>query len=160
MSHSDNMTSLPKYSVKHVSHFFTVQFSSVYVPSTALVNETKGLGLSNTGNSGIFGLSFPLPASIPATSGRTLLENIFASLDDYHRFFAYKLGRNQDPAQNQDTGPTASSFTIGQLDPDFANDTSGFQYTPVVSLGQTSYDYWKLPLRGITVNSNPLRLSP
>lgn len=129
------------------------------IPLTALVNETKGLGLSNIGNSGILGLSFPLSASLPSTSGRTLLENIFANLDDYHRFFAYMLGRDQNYGQNQDTDPTASSFTIGQLDPAFANDTSGFQYTPVVSMDQALYDYWKLPLRRLTVNSNPLYLS-
>lgn len=41
-----------------------------------------------------------------------------------------------------------------------ANDTSGFQYTPVVSLDQTTFDYWKLPLRAITVNSKALPLSP
>ncbi|KIM87568.1 hypothetical protein PILCRDRAFT_815124 [Piloderma croceum F 1598] len=126
----------------------------------ALVNDTKGLGLSSTGNSGIVGLSFPLPASIPATSGRTLLENVFASLNDYNRFFAYKLGRNQSQDQSQDASFTASSFTVGRLDPAVANNTTGFQYTPVVTLGQTYYDYWKLPLLRITVNSNPLRLSP
>lgn len=125
--------------------------------STALVNETEGLSLSNAGNSGILGLSFPLPASIPAISGRTLLENVFASLDDYQRFFAYKLGRDQN--QHQDSGFAASSFNIGQLDPAIANDTSSFQYTPVVGFGG-AYDYWKLPLRALTVNSNPLHLSP
>jgi len=81
-------------------------------------------------------------------------------LDDRHRFFAYKLSRYEGQDQDQDAGPSASSLTIGQLDPAVANDTNGFQYTPVVSIGQTSYDYWKLPLRGVTVNSNPLRLSP
>jgi hypothetical protein len=53
-----------------------------------------------------------------------------------------------------------SSFTIGQLDPAFANDTSGFKYTPVVPLAQNNYDYWKLHLRSVTVNSNALHLAP
>ena len=124
-----------------------------------LANETTGLGLSSTGNSGILGLSFPISASIPLTSGRTIVENIFANLDDYHRFFAYKLGRSQN--QNADSStPVASSFTIGRLDPTIANDTSRFQYTPVVAFGPTTSDFWKMPLRGLTVNSNPLPLSP
>jgi len=150
------------FSLKHSVRLILLpdfQVDRVFIWSTALVNATEGLSLSNTGNSGILGLSFPLRASIPATSGRTLLENVFADLDDYHRFFAYKLGRNQSLDQNQDSRSTASSFTIGQLDSAVANDTSGFQYTPVVTLGQTNYDYWKLPLLQIAVNSNPLRLS-
>jgi len=128
--------------------------------SAGLANETVGLGLSNTGNSGILGLSFPMTASIPATSGRTLVENIFANLDDYHRFFAYKLGRNESQNQNANSSnASASSFTIGQLDPVIANDTSGFQYTPVVTFGPNTYDFWKLPLQGLTMNSKPLPLS-
>jgi len=30
----------------------------------------------------------------------------------------------------------------------------------VIALGQMNYDYWKIPILGVTVNSNPLRLSP
>jgi Eukaryotic aspartyl protease len=160
LSRSENIIYLLKPSVGPVLLFHGIDQGHIFIASTALVNDTKGLGLSSTGNSGIIGLSFPLPASIPATSGRTLLENVFASLDDYNRFFAYKLGRNQNQDQSQVAGFTASSFTVGQLDPAVANDTSGFQFTPVITLGQTYYDYWKLPLLGITVDSNPLRLSP
>lgn len=131
---------------------------------TAAANHTQGLGLSNSAASGILGLSFPFAASIPATQGHTLLENIFASLNDYQRFFAYKLGRA--PPQNASlTAPSSSSvssFTIGQLDPDIANSTDGFAYTPVTSLDSTTntYDYWKIPLHGITINSAALPLSP
>ncbi|KZP23609.1 acid protease [Athelia psychrophila] len=117
--------------------------SQIFAPA----NHTRGLDLSNTATSGILGLSFPFAASIPATQGHTLLDNIFASLNDYDRFFAYKLGR------------AASSFTIGQLDPYIANSTDGFAYTPVTGLDQTVYDYWKLPLRGITIDSKTLPLS-
>ncbi|KAF7975294.1 hypothetical protein HWV62_10060 [Athelia sp. TMB] len=137
----------------------------------ASANHTNGLGLSSTSTSGILGLSFPFAASIPATQGHTLLENIFASLNDYERFFAYKLGRA--PAQNQSLPQSSgssspngsismaslSSFTIGQLDPDIANSTDGFAYTPVRALDGTTYDYWKLPLQSLTIDSKPLPLS-
>lgn len=129
-----------------------------------LGNETQSLSLSTNGNSGILGLAFPLSASIAPTTGRTFLENIFSNFDDHDRFFAFKLGRNhtQNQMQNSNSsGNAVSSFTIGQLDPAIANDTSDFQYTPVISIGQPlTYDYWKLPLRGITINSTPLHLSP
>lgn len=126
------------------------------------MNETQGLELSNVGNSGILGLSFPFAAAISPTTGRTLLENIFACLDDYHRFFAFKLNRDHSLDQGPGISTTynPSSFTVGELDPAIANDTSHFSFTPVVSAGQSTYDFWKLPLRNITVNSHPITISP
>ncbi|CCM06230.1 uncharacterized protein FIBRA_08476 [Fibroporia radiculosa] len=115
----------------------------------ALANSTSGLDLSGTGYSGILGLSFPVEASIPDTSGRTLIENVFASLNASSRYFAFKLGRNT----------TDSSFTIGQLDPAVTNTTSGFNYFPVSSSGGSDYNYWKLPLQRLTINSTDFYLS-
>ncbi|OCH95493.1 acid protease [Obba rivulosa] len=115
----------------------------------ALANQTSGLALAGTGNSGILGLSFPVEASIPETLGRTLLENIMASYNETERYFAIKLGRDQD----------GSSFTIGELDPDFANSTSDFTYNSVSPLGNSVYNYWKLPLQGFTINHTVFPLS-
>ena len=108
------------------------------------------MGLSGTGNSGILGLAFPLEAAIPDTSGRTLAENLFAAFNDNDRYFAFKLGRTQ----------TDSSFSIGQLDATYANSTSGFAFNAVYPVSKSSYDYWKLPLRAITINSTTFDLSP
>ncbi|KAI0950285.1 hypothetical protein AcV7_008801 [Taiwanofungus camphoratus] len=127
----------------------TVGPYEVSLQTFALANMTEGLGLSDTGNSGILGLSFPIEAAIPDTSGRTLLENIFASLNESNRYFAFKLGRSQN----------SSSFTIGQVDPDYANSTSDLTFTPVSSSGGSSYNYWKLPLQSLTVNSTTFALS-
>ncbi|EMD38491.1 hypothetical protein CERSUDRAFT_94025 [Gelatoporia subvermispora B] len=115
----------------------------------ALANHTAGLSLAGTGNSGILGLSFPVEASIPETLGRTFLENIMASYNETDRYFAIKLGRDQDN----------SSFTIGELDPDFANSTSEFAYTSVTPLSNSVYNYWKLPLQGFTINHTSFPLS-
>ena len=125
--------------------------------SPALANDTEGLGLSNNGNSGVLGLSFPQITSIPSTAGQTILQNLFSSFGDQDRYFAFSLGRNQ--SQNSSSSSTTSSFTIGQLDPALANDTNGFQFTTVVSAGPNNYDYWKIPLHGITINSLNLPLS-
>ena len=160
---------LRRYSVR--PHIFCCTGHFLMKNSPVPANHTNGLGLSSTSTSGILGLSFPFAASIPATQGHTLLENIFASLNDYERFFAYKLGRA--PPQNQSLSQSSSSsssngsmavaslssFTLGQLDPDVANSTDGFAYTPVIALAGTTYDYWKLPLRGLTIDSKPLPLS-
>ncbi|PCH38253.1 acid protease [Wolfiporia cocos MD-104 SS10] len=115
----------------------------------ALANSTEGLDLSGTGYSGIMGLNFPVEASIPDTSGRTLIENVFASLNESDRYFAFKLGRNE----------TGSSFTVGQLDPAYANATSMLTYSPVSSAGASTYNYWKLPLQSLSINSTRFDLS-
>ena len=105
-----------------------------------MANDTTGLGLSGTGDSGILGLAFPQVAAIPDTSGRTLVENILSPFsNDSDRFFAFQLGR----------GVNSSSFTIGELDPTYANATTDLALTPVFSSGSGdgSYDYWKMPIR-------------
>ncbi|KAG2149397.1 aspartic peptidase domain-containing protein [Suillus clintonianus] len=121
----------------------------------ALANQTSGLGLSNTGNSGILGLSFPLAASIPLTSGTPVLNNIFSHFGDQHRFFAFKLGRNE----SRDISHSDSSFTIGELDSSLTNDTSQFVFTPVFASTPDEYDFWKLPIQEITINSQVFPLS-
>ncbi|KAI0336409.1 acid protease [Cubamyces sp. BRFM 1775] len=116
----------------------------------AVANQTNGLGLHGTGNSGIMGLSFPAEASIPSTAGRTVVENLLSAFNDSsRRFFAFKLGRDE----------TSSSFTIGQLDPAYANSTGDLTYNPVYASGGSLYDYWKLPLRSLTVNGTSFSLS-
>lgn len=121
----------------------------------ALANQTSGLGLSNTGNSGILGLSFPPTASIPLTSGTPILDNLFAHFDDQHRFFAFKLGRNE----SRDISYSDSSLTIGDLDSTLTNDTSQFVFTPVFASTPDEYDFWKLPIQHITINGEVLPLS-
>ncbi|KAJ8454541.1 hypothetical protein ONZ51_g12968 [Trametes cubensis] len=64
-------------------------------------------------------------------------------------FFAYKLGRDE----------ASSSFTIGQLDPAYANSTGDLTYNPVYASGGSLYDYWKLPLQSLTVNGTSFSLS-
>ncbi|KAI0831182.1 acid protease [Trametes gibbosa] len=116
----------------------------------AIANSTNGLGLHGTGNSGIMGLSFPAEASIPDTTGRTLVENLFSAFNDTsRRFFSFKLGRDQ----------TTSSFTVGELDPTFANVTGDLTYNPVFAAKGSPYDYWKLPLHSLTVNGTSFSLS-
>ncbi|EPT05963.1 hypothetical protein FOMPIDRAFT_1026836 [Fomitopsis schrenkii] len=131
----------------------TVTLGSYEISSQvlALANSTSGLDLYGTGYSGILGLTFPAEASIPGTCGQTFIDNVFASLDVEDRFFAYKLGRNT----------TDSSFTIGQLDPAYANLTSNFTHIPVSSAGagDGQYNFWKLPLQYITINSTRFDLS-
>jgi len=123
---------------------------------TAMANQTNGLGLSSNGNSGILGLAFPLAASIPLTSGIPVLNNLFAHFDDQHRFFAFKLGRNE----SRDVSYSDSSVTIGGLDTSLANDTSQFAFTPVFASTRDEYDFWKLPVQEITINAQSLPLSP
>lgn len=115
----------------------------------ALANETVGLGLSSTGNSGILGLSFPVEASISDTSGTTLLENLVSPFDEADRFFAIKLGRDQN----------SSSFTIGKVDNAFANSTADLTYTSVYPMTHGVYDYWKMPIQSMTINSTAFELS-
>jgi hypothetical protein len=116
----------------------------------ALANKTFGLHLSDANVSGIMGLAFPIEASIPATSGRTLLENALSHFGDDSRFFALKLSKYSN----------ASSLTFGSLDPDIDVDISQFSYTPVYPRSATLYDFWKLPLQEITIDSISLPLSP
>lgn len=102
------------------------------------------MDLSQLGNSGVLGLALPAAASVPATQGQPLLANLFSYFDDDHRFFAFRLGRTEND----------SSFTIGHLDEDIANAPQNIVYTPVYSQRAPDYyDYWKLPLRAITLNS-------
>ncbi|KAF7789536.1 hypothetical protein EIP86_000482 [Pleurotus ostreatoroseus] len=125
----------------------------------SLANDTTGLGLAGTGNSGILGLSFPLEAAIPDTSGTPILENLLSAFNDSDRYFAVKLGRDRN----------SSSFTIGKLDPTFANSTNDLAWTAVYpaasSLSPSErdsndyYDYWKIPLQSIMINSTTFDLS-
>ena len=94
-----------------------------------MANETQGLALSSTGNSGILGLSFPFEASIPDTSGTTILENLLSPFNDSDRYFAVKLGR--DGAN--------SSFTIGELDPTVANSPDDITYTAVTPFAHATH---------------------
>ncbi|KAF9458653.1 aspartic peptidase domain-containing protein [Collybia nuda] len=119
----------------------------------ALANSTFGLGLSNTGNSGILGLSFPSIAAISLLDGETLLDNIFANFDGPNRFFAFQLGRD---ASIDD----ANSFTLGKLDSNITDDWSGFSFTPVSQAGGGSFNYWKLPLHSLVIDSVVFPLSP
>ncbi|KAI0053836.1 acid protease [Auriscalpium vulgare] len=110
----------------------------------AVANDTQGLDLSAAGDSGIMGFAFPGAASIPSTSGKTIVENLFSYFDDAHRFFAFQLGGDL----------TNSSFTLGELDPAFANSTNDLTYTPVYTGHNVDLDYWKLPLHAINLNSS------
>lgn len=123
---------------------------TVLIGATALANETSGLGLSATGNSGILGLAFPAEAAIPDTTGRTLAENLFSGLtDDANRYFAFRLGRDD----------ASSSFTVGELDPAFANSTDELTFHSVFPTDGTLYDYWKLPFQSLTINGTVFELS-
>lgn len=68
------------------------------------------------------------------------------------RFFAFKLS----------TVGSLSSFSIGEFDPVYADQVSNISYSPVYSSRGSDYDYWKLPLLSITINSIsvPFVLSP
>lgn len=98
------------------------------------------------------GLAFPLEAAISDRVGRTILDNLFASLDPAMRFFAFKLSTIGD----------TSSFSIGELDSVYADREPEISYSPVYASRGSSYDYWKLPLLSITLNSIsiPFALSP
>ena len=125
----------------------------VHMLYSALANKTVGLGLPNTGHSGILGFSFPLTAAIPLAYGDTLIENILSSFDEHRRFFAFKLGR----ASDSDDG---CSFSMGQLDSAISDDMTKFSYTPVSRAGADMFNYWKLPLQSLTIGSTVFSLSP
>jgi hypothetical protein len=127
----------------------------------AIADKTLGMGLSSTGNSGILGLSFPSEAAIPLTSGLTILQNLFSALPEPNRYFAFKLGRTPwRSTENLNAVESLSSFTIGELDPAIVGDASGFVYNNVSSVGGSTYNYWKLPMQSITINTISLPLSP
>ncbi|KAI6126262.1 acid protease [Pisolithus croceorrhizus] len=121
----------------------------------ALANQTSGLDLADMGNSGILGFAFPSIAAIQPALGTTVLENIFEHLSDERRFFAYTLGRN-----NVETGTASdSSVAIGELDSSIVNDSSQLSYFPVFRTSHSPYDFWKLPIQSLTINSLSLHLS-
>ncbi|KAK0210301.1 aspartic peptidase domain-containing protein [Desarmillaria ectypa] len=120
-----------------------------------LANHTSNISISDNHNSGILGLAFPSAASITNSTAGSPLANIFNYLPDSLRFFALKLGREERHLID----PT-SSFSVGQLDPAFATDFSSFSFYPVSSAGANEYNYWKLPLVSLTINSTDIPLSP
>ena len=96
------------------------------------------------------GLGFPAEASIADTTGRTLAENLFSAFgDSSQRFFAFHLGRDEH----------TSSFTVGELDPTYANSSTDMTYMPVYPAGGDLYDYWKVPLQSLTINGTSFALS-
>ncbi|KAL4074628.1 aspartic peptidase domain-containing protein [Scleroderma yunnanense] len=132
----------------------TVTLGPYQIPSQtfALANRTDNLDLVHTKNSGILGLAFP---SLVSIEGTTVLDNVFDQLSSATRFFAFKLGR-----YNSRTGiSSTSSFTIGGLDPLISSDASQMAFFPVFRTHDGPYDFWKLPIRAITINSQPLPLS-
>jgi hypothetical protein len=104
------------------------------------------------GHSGILGLAFPFEAAIQATTGQSLLGNLFHSLTEDQRFFAVRLSKDD----------RESSFTIGQLDSALAITSSfgDFFYASVYPLARDTYDYWKLYLDSITIDNATLHLGP
>ena len=108
------------------------------------------MGLASSGNSGILGLAFPAEAAISDTVGRTLAMNLFSGFDDpTGQYFAFKLGGSSN----------TSSFTVGELDPVYANSTDELTFTSVFRARDALYDYWKLPLQSFTINGTSFALS-
>ncbi|EIM90202.1 acid protease [Stereum hirsutum FP-91666 SS1] len=125
------------------SETVTLGSYQIVAQTFGLVKDVQDMDLSQLGNSGVLGLAFPAAASVAVTAGQPILENLFSYFDDDQRYFAFRLGRAADD----------SSFTIGHLDEDIANSTESIVYTPVYSQRMPDYDYWKLPLHSITLNS-------
>ena len=128
-----------------------------------MANQVSNMSLGSSCSSGILGLSFPSTAAISHTSGPTFLANLFSYFPESNRFFAFKLGRQANdsnsttPASIED--PTSmSSLTIGHLDDSIASDMSEFLFTPVSPEGADDYDYWKIPLMALTINSTVFTL--
>ncbi|KAJ7445723.1 acid protease [Mycena galericulata] len=132
----------------------TVQMGPYQVESQifALVDQTAQLGLASTGTSGIMGLCLPATAAIPANIGATLLQNLMSPFDPPQRFFAFHLGRNSGSSD-----PNAS-LTMGALDTRFAPDPTFLALSSVLRTGE-KYDYWKIPILGMTVNGAPFQVS-
>lgn len=85
--------------------------------------------------------------------GETLLNNIFANFDGCNRFFAFQLGRGAG------VDDANSSFTFGKLDSNITDDLSSFSFTPVSQAGGGSFNYWKLPLHSLVIDSTVFPLS-
>ncbi|KAI6036832.1 aspartic peptidase domain-containing protein [Pisolithus microcarpus] len=132
----------------------TIEFGWYQIASQtfALADQTSGLNLADMGNSGILGFAFPSIAAIQPALGTTVLENIFDHLGDERRFFGYTLGRNTGTSSD-------SSITIGELDSSIVNDSSQLSYFPVFRTTHSPYDFWKLPIQSLTINSLSLPLS-
>lgn len=132
----------------------TVEFGWYQIASQtfALAEQTSGLNLADMGNSGILGFAFPSIAAIQPALGTTVLENIFDHLGDERRFFGYTLGRNTGTGSD-------SSITIGELDSSIVNDSNQLSYFPVFRTTHSPYDFWKLPIQSLTINSLSLPLS-
>ncbi|KAF9072922.1 aspartic peptidase domain-containing protein [Rhodocollybia butyracea] len=118
-------------------------FSQVF----GLANSTQDIDFSGNANSGILGLAFPSEASMP---GMTVLQSIFSGVSD--SYFTISLGSRLD-------SNSLSSFTVGQIESSQANSTSDFFAIPVSKAGANNYDYWKIPLLYLTINSTRLPLS-
>jgi hypothetical protein len=126
----------------------------------AIATKVEGLDIIGTGYVGIIGLAFPRTASIAPSLGFGILWNILNALPAEQRFFGVHLGRH----------PGASTFTIGHFDvihtsfqlifllgyhdPQLPFATTKFSHHVVEPMidGKT-YDYWKLPLSGIILES-------
>ncbi|KAF8136149.1 aspartic peptidase domain-containing protein [Boletus edulis] len=102
----------------------------------ALANETNGLYLRTTGNSGILGLSFPPAAAIRPTTGTTVLDNIFSHLGDSNRFFAFKLDTLNGTAQQITYYPVPLSLSTS-LVPDAPSAIGIFDTGTTLILGPT-----------------------
>lgn len=118
---------------------------------TGLASTIREMDLASSNNSGVLGLSFSAESAITNGSTPTILSNLFQYLDDSRRFFAFTLGRMND---------TTSSLTIGELDNNHVSDPSKLFLSPVTLVGSNVYDYWKLPLRSLTINGTAFPLSP
>jgi hypothetical protein len=94
------------------------------------------------GNNGIIGLAFPATSEMSSAVGMTLLQTIFATLDDTRWFFAFNIGC---------TG-VDSTLSIGEFDPALSNSTNDFVSSPIYIGPKPVPDYWKPPLLTITLN--------
>ncbi|KDQ16293.1 hypothetical protein BOTBODRAFT_107388, partial [Botryobasidium botryosum FD-172 SS1] len=132
----------------------TVTFGPFQITSQvfALVNNVANLNLPDTSASGVLGLALPNSAAIPsfAGGGATVTENIFSGLEARRRVFGLRLMRE---------GTGESSLTFGQLDEEVVQNDTALHLVPVHANDGKTYDFWKIPLRFITVNSHLIELS-
>ncbi|EJD44125.1 acid protease [Auricularia subglabra TFB-10046 SS5] len=113
----------------------------------ALVRDTDALDLAGTGNSGILGLAFARKAAIDASAGAPLLDTVFSQVPEGERFFGVRLAREADGN---------SSFAMGELDPAVAHRAADIAYSAVFPNARgDAFDYWKLPLRHLSVSLSP-----